>query len=105
MRHYAKLLRATLTALVMLAAIAEAAVAGSLEDALAAHRRGDYETEYRLVRPLAEQGNATAQAVLGAMYHDGEGTLRRRNGGARQRIRAMLTRSTTVRTEGGANAV
>jgi hypothetical protein len=42
MRHYAKLLRATLTALLMPVLIAGAAVAGPLQDAGAALQRGDY---------------------------------------------------------------
>jgi uncharacterized protein len=69
-------LRATLAASLILIAIAGAAGAGSLDDALAAHRRGDYETEYRLVRPLAEQGDASAQAVLGAINLNGYGHRR-----------------------------
>jgi uncharacterized protein len=72
MRHYAKLLRATLTASLMLA-MAGAAVAGPLEDGQAAYQRGDYATALRLLRPLAEQGNATAQGTLGGMYQLGHG--------------------------------
>jgi len=30
--------------------------------------RKDYKTAYKLFLPLAEQGNAFAQALLGAMY-------------------------------------
>ena len=73
MRHYAKLLRATLTALLMLGAIEGAAVAGPLEDADAASERGDFEAAYRLLRPLAEQGVALAQTNLGFMYANGRG--------------------------------
>jgi TPR repeat protein len=72
MRHYAKILRATLMASLMLIAIAEAAVAGPYEDALAALKRGDYAIEYSLLRPLADQGNAAAQELLGDMYALGE---------------------------------
>lgn len=39
----------------MLLAMAGAAVAGPYEDALAAWKRGDYATEYRLSRPLVDQ--------------------------------------------------
>jgi TPR repeat protein len=44
-----------------------------LEDALAALRQGDNATALRLLRPLAEQGNAEAQYNLGAMYGNGLG--------------------------------
>jgi len=49
------------------------AVAGPFEEADAAFQRGDYRTALRLWRPLAEQGNATAQFALGKMYVHGEG--------------------------------
>ena len=44
-----------------------------LNDANAAHERRDYTTALRLVRPLADQGNALAQYKLGYMYDNGEG--------------------------------
>src|SRR5271169_6122397 len=44
MRHYAQLLRETLTTSLMLAVIAGAAFAGEFEDATAACNRGDYAT-------------------------------------------------------------
>jgi TPR repeat protein len=55
----------------MIAALAGAAGAGPLDDARAADLRGDYATEFRLLRPLAEQGNAEAQTALGDMYAGG----------------------------------
>jgi uncharacterized protein len=73
MRHFAKLPGEALTALLMLAALAGAAVAGPLEDGIAAYQHDDYATALRLLRPLAEQGTAEAQVPLGFMYHDGEG--------------------------------
>ena len=36
-------------------------------------KRGDYATALRILKPLAEQGDALAQTVLGAMYAEGEG--------------------------------
>ena len=39
-----------------------------LQDGLDAHTRGDYKTAYKLLAPLAEQGNAKAQFRLGVMY-------------------------------------
>jgi TPR repeat protein len=50
-----------------------AAVAGPWEDGMAAYNRGDYVPAIRLFRPLAEQGNAKAQNVLGVMFRKGEG--------------------------------
>ena len=72
-RHYAKLLRATLTASSMLVAIAGAAVAGPFEDAGAAYQRGDYATALRLLQPLATQGDVNAQNNLGLLYQNGQG--------------------------------
>ena len=71
--HYARVLRAALTASLMLVVTAVAAFAGPLEDALAAHDRGDEATALRLIRPLADQGNADAQYALGFMYARGQG--------------------------------
>jgi TPR repeat protein len=52
------------------------AVAGPWEDGMASYNRGDYVPAIRLFRPLAEQGNAKAQSVLGVMYRRGEGVAR-----------------------------
>src|SRR5450759_1811685 len=52
------------------------AVAGPWEDGMAAYNRGDYVPAIRLFRPLAEQGNAKAQSLLGVMYRKGEGVAR-----------------------------
>jgi TPR repeat protein len=59
------------------------AVAGPWEDGMAAYNRDDYVPAIRLFRPLAEQGNAKAQNVLGVMYRKGEGV-------ARNSVRAFL---------------
>jgi uncharacterized protein len=66
-------LRVAYAALLMLAAVAGAAIAGPLGDAEAANDRGDYATALRLFRSLAEQGNADAQYHLGHMYFVGQG--------------------------------
>ena len=76
MRHPPKLLRATLTASLVLVATAGAGVAGPLEDGDAAFRKRDYATALQLLRPLAEQGFAKAQYDLGAMYSSGLGVAR-----------------------------
>jgi TPR repeat protein len=55
--------------------LAARAAAGSLDEATAAYKRGDYETELRLLRPLADNGNAQAQSLLGGLYFAGQGVL------------------------------
>ena len=49
------------------------AYAQDWDKGLAAYQAGDYATALREWRPLAEQGNAMAQYVLGVMYRDGQG--------------------------------
>lgn len=49
------------------------ALAGPLEDGLAAYRAKDYATAIALWRPLAEQGLAAAQYRIGVMYAEGKG--------------------------------
>src|SRR6266403_6113941 len=47
--------------------------AGPVEDAALALSRGDYATGLRIIRPLAEQGDARAQYNLGVSYDQGWG--------------------------------
>jgi uncharacterized protein len=47
---------------------ASSTMAGDLENGAAAHNRSDSATAWRLLRPLAEQGDARAQALVGNMY-------------------------------------
>jgi TPR repeat protein len=61
-----------IVAVLLLVAVATAQ-ADLYEDAKAAYSRGDYATALRLVRPLAETGNADAQSSLGVMYDYGHG--------------------------------
>src|SRR4030043_216659 len=49
------------------------AIGEPFEDATKAYYRGDYETAYRLIKPLAEQGLPEAQFNLGLMYDKGQG--------------------------------
>jgi TPR repeat protein len=49
------------------------ALAGSFDDAAAAMQRNDYQAAAQILRPLAEQGLADAQTMLGAMYNTGQG--------------------------------
>ena len=48
-----------------------AAVAGPLEDGIQAYHQEEYATAYRLLRPLAEQGNALAQVNVGILFGAG----------------------------------
>lgn len=48
-------------------------VAGPLESGAAAYQKGDYAAAIGYWRPLANQGNADAQASLGMMYLKGQG--------------------------------
>jgi TPR repeat protein len=52
---------------------AASATAGPLEDADVAIKKRDYATAVRLIRPLAEQGDASAQYKLGVFYDNGLG--------------------------------
>jgi hypothetical protein len=51
------------------------AMAGPLEDGIAAYREKDYAKAAELWRPLAEQGQAAAQYLLGTLYVDGNGVI------------------------------
>ena len=46
---------------------------GQFDDGIAAYERGDYGTAFRLMKPLAERGDARAQHNLGVMYDYGRG--------------------------------
>ena len=50
--------------------------AGQLEDGVSATKRGDYATALRLMRPLAQRGDAVAQFSLGGMFDSGKGVPR-----------------------------
>lgn len=54
-------------------AICGQAWAGALEDGIHAFNMHGYEQALQLLRPLAEQGDASAQFYLGEMYHQGHG--------------------------------
>jgi TPR repeat protein len=50
-----------------------ASVAGPLEDGTDAMEQGDYQTAYKLLYPLAEQGEAAAQDCIASMFCEGLG--------------------------------
>jgi len=56
---------------VLALALSGAAIAGPLEDGVAAAKRGDNLTALRLIRRAAEQGDVEAQQSLGSMYYVG----------------------------------
>jgi TPR repeat protein len=67
---------AAVAALMLAVSFAGSVAAGPVEDAaaaVAAHKRGDYATALRLIRPLADQGDADARNILGLMYYSGQG--------------------------------
>jgi TPR repeat protein len=65
--------RHALGAIILVLRFAAPAAAGPLEEGETAYQSGNYETALRLVRPLAEQGNARAQFDLGVIYNNGRG--------------------------------
>ena len=42
-------------------------------DGLDAYNKEDYNTAFKLWKPLADQGHVEAQSLLGMMYHYGDG--------------------------------
>jgi TPR repeat protein len=62
-----------IAAIILMLRFATPGEAGPLEDADAAIKRRDYATAVRLIRPLAEQGDANAQYKLGVFYDNGLG--------------------------------
>src|SRR6202035_6044415 len=63
----------TFVAILVMLSLAAPVAAGPGQDAMAAYARGDYATALRLLRPLADQGDAQAQYNLGALYDNGQG--------------------------------
>lgn len=66
---------AAITALILAMGFTSAA-AEPVDDAVAAANRGDNATALRLLRPLADRGDAAAQYHLGLMYANGKGVPR-----------------------------
>jgi hypothetical protein len=70
--------RPTLTALAALALLAAAvpALAGPLEDGVAAADRGDFAKAVSFWKPLADNGNEFAQFDMGVLYATGQGVAK-----------------------------
>src|SRR5258708_5317015 len=66
-------LKRAIAAIVLVSAFATPVAAGTFEDAVDAHARGDYAKALRLIRPLANDGDASAQFNLGLTYMAGQG--------------------------------
>ena len=47
--------------------------AADFDAGMKAYQRGEYATALRIFQQLADQGTASAQAMLGSMYEEGEG--------------------------------
>jgi len=45
-------------------------------DAMRAYHNGDYQTAFRLLRPLADAGHVDAQFRIGMMYENAQGVAR-----------------------------
>jgi hypothetical protein len=73
MRVTSLALRHAIAPILLLLSIAVPVAAGPLEDGEAALKRGDYATTMRIVRPLADQGDGMAEAIIGSMYQYNKG--------------------------------
>jgi TPR repeat protein len=62
-----------LCGIVVAFSVVVAVSAEPFQDGISAYKRGDYAAALEIFRPLAEEGNAKAQANLGLMYYKGEG--------------------------------
>jgi uncharacterized protein len=57
----------------LLAAAATPVWSSALSEGIVAFHRSDYAATFRILRPLAERGQAEAQALLGYLYEHGSG--------------------------------
>ena len=71
-----KLLKQVLLICVCFFALTGQTMADALSDATRVYDAGDYEKAAKLYRPLANEGNAEAQYILGMMYRAGRGVPR-----------------------------
>ncbi len=75
MRLHMRALRGVIV-LVLVLVLAACGPSADLETGAESYNRGDYATALIEFRPLAEQGDAQAQALLGTMYMNGKGVAR-----------------------------
>ena len=76
MKRLGRIIRAVMLAVPVVVGVRSVGVADQFQDATWAYEAGDYTTAINLWRPLAEQGNALAQMIIGIMYEDGQGLAR-----------------------------
>ena len=62
-------LRHAAATILLILSLAAPLVAEPIEDGYSAYTRGDFATAMRIMRPLADQGNVTAQTVVGLMHY------------------------------------
>ena len=62
-----------LSVLLLILLVRLSPVYAGFEEGYAASERGDYETAFKEFKPLAEQGDARAQHILGVMYYYSQG--------------------------------
>jgi len=66
-------IRAGLAVFILVLGFTAPLFAGEIEDGISAFKKGDYATALRLLRPLADKGNAFAETDLGFIYNNGWG--------------------------------
>ena len=66
-------IKALFVALVLAVGLESPVMADASDDAATAYGKGDYATALLLLRPLANQGDAEVQSLLGFMYAEGQG--------------------------------
>lgn len=66
-------MRSWLLSIILLLSTLSLAAAGPFEDGYAAFQRGNHWTAFRLLKPLAEEGDARAQTLVAILYANGEG--------------------------------
>ncbi len=62
--------------LALLALLLPAPAAAGLQEGWSAYYRGDYETAFKELKPVAERGHPAAQVNLGLLYEEGKGVDR-----------------------------
>lgn len=72
-RRRSTIMRSLAGVLVVFLIFLSSTMAGDLENGVAAYNRLDSATAWRLLQPLAERGDAGAQALVGNMYARGLG--------------------------------
>ena len=66
-------MKSLITTLLLAITLSSTVFGDDFSDSKAAYKKGDYKTAMKLLKPMAEQGDAKAQYSLGVMYDNGEG--------------------------------